>query len=361
MNEFFSQKYLGNTVERWLIALGILILCFIAIRIVKFIVVRNTKKWAARTKTDVDDFIIAMIEKSVIPLLYIASMYFALSSLALSATANRIIYIATLFASTFFVLRILTAMVRTFIFSFIKKKENSEAKQKQAQGLLIIINVVIWIIGGTFLIDNLGYNVTTLITGLGIGGIAVALAAQTVLGDLFSYFAIFFDRPFEIGDFIIVDDKLGTVEYIGIKTTRVNALGGEQLIFANTDLTKARLQNYKRMAQRRVVFQVRTFYSTPREKVQRIPDMIKNIIESKSEVRFDRGHLSALADYSYTFEFVFYVLSADYNVYMNIQQSIYFDIITAFEQEGIEFAYPMQSVQLQPAVNAGDHSIAGQK
>jgi small-conductance mechanosensitive channel len=350
MNDFFSQKYLGNTVERWLIALGILILCFIAIRIIKYIVIRNTKRWAAKTKTDIDDLLIAVIEKSVVPLLYIAGIYSALSSLALSARANRIIYVATLFAGTFFVLRILTAVVRMFIFSFIKKRENGEVKQKQAQGLLIILNIVIWILGGTFLIDNLGYDVTTLIAGLGIGGIAVALAAQTVLGDLFSYFAIFFDRPFEIGDFIIVDDKLGTVEYIGIKTTRVNALGGEQLIFANTDLTKARLQNYKRMEQRRVVFQLRTFYQTPKEKVQRLPGMVKSIIESKDNVRFDRGHLSALAEYSYTFEFVYYVLSSDYNVYMDIQQSIYFDIMAAFEKEGIEFAYPMQSVQIHPAI-----------
>ncbi|HTM65138.1 MAG TPA: mechanosensitive ion channel family protein [Flavipsychrobacter sp.] len=347
MQSFFAQSYLGNSVEQWLIALGILILCVIAIKVIKYIVIRNSKRLAAKTKTDIDDFVILIIEKSVVPLLYISSIFFALSSLALSAKANRILYVATLFAGTFFILRILTAAIRRFIFSFIKKRENGEAKQKQAQGLLIIINIVIWVLGCTFLIDNLGYNVTTLIAGLGIGGIAVALAAQTILGDLFSYFAIFFDRPFEIGDFIVVDDKMGTVEYIGIKTTRVNALGGEQLVFANTDLTKARLQNYKRMEQRRVVFQLRIFYNTPKEKVESVPAMVKKIIESKRPTRLDRGHLSALADYSYTFEFVYYVLSADYNVYMDIQQSIYFDIIAAFEKEGIEFAYPTQSVSIQ--------------
>ena len=220
--------------------------------------------------------------------------------------------------------------------------------------MLIIVNVITWILGATFLIDNLGYDVTTLIAGLGIGGIAIALAAQTILGDLFSYFVIFFDRPFEIGDFIIVDDKLGTIEYIGIKTTRVRALGGEQLIFSNTDLTNARLQNYKRMEQRRVVFQLRTFYQTPREKLERISPMVKTIIESKKQTKFDRGHFSSFGESSYIFEFVYYVLSADYNIYMDIQQSIYFDIVQSFEKEGISFAYPMQLLQVYDTNNQNE-------
>ena len=186
---------------------------------------------------------------------------------------------------------------------------------------------MIWTVGVVFLIDNLGYDVTTLITGLGIGGIAIALAAQTILGDLFSYFVIFFDRPFEIGDFIIVDTKMGTIEYIGVKTTRIRTLSGEQLICSNTFLTNAQVHNYKRMEQRRVVFKLGVVYQTPHEKLKRIPEAVRAIIEKAEDVKFVRGHFSGFGDSSLDFEFVYYVLSSDYNIYMDKQQTIYFDVV----------------------------------
>ena len=228
---------------------------FIFIRFFKSIVIRKAKAWSKKTTTTWDNYIIEMIEGSLVPLLYIGSVYFALTTLNLPVKMENIAHIVFLVAVTFFALRIFSSAFRKFVFSFIQAQKNSEAKEKQASGLILIVNMVIWLFGIIFMIDNLGYNVTSLIAGLGIGGIAIALAAQTILGDLFSYFVIFFDRPFEIGDFIVIDDKSGVVEYIGIKTTRIRTLGGEQLVCSNTDLTDSRLHNYKRLQKRRIFVQ----------------------------------------------------------------------------------------------------------
>ena len=166
-------------------------------------------------------------------------------------------------------------------------------------------------LGIVFLLDNLGYNVTTIIAGLGIGGIAIALAAQAILGDLFSYFVILFDRPFEIGGFIIVDDKMGVVEYIGIKTTRLRTLGREQLVCSNKDLTDSRVHNYKCMEKRRVVFSVGITYKATAETLETIPQLVKDIITRYDDVVFDHGHLSGFGNFSLNFEFVYYILSSD--------------------------------------------------
>jgi len=166
------------------------------------------------------------------------------------------------------------------------------------------------------------------------------------LGDLFSYFSILFDRPFEIGDFIIIGDYLGTIEYIGVKTTRVRSLGGEQLIFSNTDLTNSRVRNYKRMEKRRVVFKLGVTYQTPLEKLKAIPGMIEDVIKSVSDTLFDRAHFFSYGDFSLIFEVVYYVIGADYNKYMNIQQEINFAVKKEFEKNKIEFAYPTQTLYL---------------
>ena len=346
MNEIWDRVYFGNTVYNWALAIGTIAAAIIAIAIFKKIILSRLRKWSAKTDNTIDDFVTQIVERSVVPLLYIISIYFSITILSILPALLKIMHVAFLFAVTFFVLRIITAVVRQFVFSFVKTKENSEAKTKQARGLLIIVNVAIWILGIVFLIDNLGYDVTTLIAGLGIGGIAIALAAQTILGDLFSYFVIFFDRPFEIGDFIVVEDKMGVVEYVGIKTTRIRTLGGEQLICSNTYLTNARVHNYKIMEQRRVVFSIGVTYQTTHQQLKSIPNIVKAIIEDKKDLKFDRGHFSGFGDFSLNFEFVYYVLSSDYNFYMDKQQEIYFQIVSEFEKEQIEFAYPTQSIFL---------------
>lgn len=343
-----DQVFFGNTVQSWLIALGIVLGAMLVLRIVGTVVISRIKKITTNSKTTWDDFIINNIEASVIPLCYVFVIYIALNTLHFSPAADKVIHIAWLVVLTYFLLRIITAAFKKFVHSFINRNnEDGTAKEKQASGLIIIVNIIIWLLGVVFLIDNLGYNITTLIAGLGIGGIAIALAAQTILGDLFSYFVIFFDRPFEIGDFVVVQDKSGVVEYIGIKTTRLRTLGGEQLICSNTDLTNSRLHNYKRMERRRVVFTIGVTYQTTHAQLAQIPQIVKDIITAKEDVTYDRGHLSAYAASSLNFEFVYYVENADYNMYMDIQQQVYLDIYAAFGQHNIDFAYPTQTVFIQ--------------
>lgn len=344
MNKLLDVVYFGNSLQNWIIALLIFLVSILVITFFKKRILKSLKKWALKSQTTLDDFLLVTVEKSVVPLFYLGAFSLAINVLIIPARAGAVIHVAVLLFATFFILKVITSVARQFVFSFIKTEDSNEVKEKQARGLLLILNLVVWLLGIVFLIDNLGYNVTTLVTGLGIGGIAVALAAQTILGDLFSYFSIFFDRPFEIGDFITVDDKAGTVEYVGIKTTRLRTLGGEQMICSNTDLTNARVHNYKRMDQRRVVFNLGIVYQTEIGLVKQVPEIVKEIIESKEDIRFDRGHFSAFGDFSLDFEFVYYVLSPDYNTYMDKQQEIYFDILTKFESQTIEFAYPTQTV-----------------
>ena len=179
------------------------------------------------------------------------------------------------------------------------------------------------------------------------GGIAIALAAQAVLVDLFSYFTIFFDRPFEIGDFIVVGEYMGTVEHVGIKTSRIRSLGGEELVFSNTDLTNSRLKNYKRMHKRRVVFQIGVKYDTTLENIKEIPSVIKGIIDSVPDTEFDRSHFYSYGDFSLNFETVFYVINNDYTKYMDVREKINISIMEKFNKMGIEFAFPTQTLHIK--------------
>ncbi len=221
----------------------------------------------------------------------------------------------------------------------------------------LVARILVWSLATLIALDNLGFNITTLMASLGIGGIAVALAVQNVLGDVFSSVSIALDKPFVIGDFIIVDDFMGTVEYVGLKTTRLRSLGGEQIIFSNTELLKARIRNYKRMQERRVLFEFGIARETATECVERIPQMVKDIITSDGfETRFDRAHFKSYGESSLQFEVVYYVLSPDYNQYMDIQQAINFSLLRRFRELGIDIAYPTRTLYLKP--NAGTAPIS---
>lgn len=215
--------------------------------------------------------------------------------------------------------------------------------------LQFIVLLLLWSLIVLLALGNLGVDVTALVAGLGVGGIAVALAVQNVLGDLFASLAIVLDKPFELGDFIIVDDNVGSVEHIGLKTTRVRAISGEQLIFSNADLLGARVRNFGRMYERRIVFSVGVTYSTPRTELERIPPLLQAAIEAETSVRFDRSHLSAYGTYSIDFESVYFVTSPDYGVYMDAQQRILLRVHARFEEHGIEFAFPTQTLLLSRA------------
>jgi small-conductance mechanosensitive channel len=196
-------------------------------------------------------------------------------------------------------------------------------------------------------LDNLGVNITGLVAGLGIGGIAVALALQNILGDLFASLSIVLDKPFVIGDFVVVDSLSGTIEHIGLKTTRIRSLRGEQLIFSNNDLLKSRIRNYKRMSERRIDFSFGVVYQTPLEKLKAIKKIVSDIIEKGEKTRFDRVHFKEYGDSSLNFEVVYFVTDPDYNIYMDVQEAINLEIFRCFAEEGIEFAYPTRTIFIQ--------------
>jgi small-conductance mechanosensitive channel len=210
--------------------------------------------------------------------------------------------------------------------------------------LNFVTRMAIWVLVLLLVLDNLGVNITALIAGLGIGGIAIALALQTVLGDLLASLSIVLDKPFSVGDFLNVGEYFGSVEHVGLKTTRLRSLSGEQLVFSNSDLLSSRIRNYGRMYERRVVFNLGVTYQTPREKLIAIPKIIRQAIEQQENVRFDRSHFKEYGDFSLNFETVYYVLSSDYTQYMDIQQAINLYIHEQFENEKIEFAYPTQTL-----------------
>ncbi len=316
----------------------------ILLKLIQLFIIKRLTSKASTTKTTIDDFLIALAKSSLMPLLYVVAVYASLHYLTFSERIQSIINIVLMVVTTFYVLRMITSFIGYLFNQALKRQQHNLQREKQSKGILLIIQVVVWVTGFLFLIDNLGYDITTLVAGLGIGGIAIALAAQAILGDLFSYLVIFFDRPFEIGDFIIIDDKMGTVEYIGIKTTRLRTLDGEQLICSNTDLTNSRVHNYKRMQERRIVFGLGVIYETSAAKLKIIPRLLKNIIESTGGTRFDRAHFKSFGDFSLNFEVVFYVLSPDYNTYMDIQERINTRIFELFEKEQIDFAFPTQTL-----------------
>ncbi len=346
MKELLDKVYFGNSVQAYFIAIGIFLVGILLVRLFRKGVLKRLKKWAETTETNLDDYIVNAVERFGMPMLNFAALYFGIHYLQLNEFGDKVLRGATIVVISFYVIRLITILIRVFIESYVKTQENGEEKVKQLKGVLLVINLCIWFLGGVFMFDNLGYDVTAIIAGLGIGGIAIALAAQNILGDLFNYFVIFFDQPFEIGDFIVVDDKMGNVEYIGIKTTRLKSLSGEQIIISNTDLTNSRLHNFKRMEKRRILFSLGVTYQTTPEQLKIIPALIKSTIEEQDNVTFDRAHFANFGDFSLNFEVVYYVQSREYSVFMDINQNINLKLFEAFADKGIEFAYPTQTLFL---------------
>ena len=341
-----EQVLLGNRVSTYAIFVSILLLGIAAVKIFKIIFLRKFKEWAKKTVTTLDDFIVNIFEKIGVPILYFTLFYLSVKVLTLSPFLDKIVNVLAMAAYISFIVRLFVEVINYSFEIYWKKTRQTETFEHSLSGALVIVKFAIWSFAAIFFLDNLGFKISTVIAGLGIGGVAIALAAQAVLKDLFSYFSIIFDRPFEVGDFIIVGDLLGTIEHIGIKTTRIRSLGGEQLIFSNSDLTDSRLRNYKRMQQRRVVFKLGVTYNTPLDKLKDIPGIIENTIKSIKDTRFDRAHFFSYGDFSLIFEIVYYVLGGDYNKYMDVQQEINFILKEEFEKRDMQFAFPTQTLYL---------------
>ncbi|RYF85940.1 MAG: mechanosensitive ion channel family protein, partial [Chitinophagaceae bacterium] len=314
------------------------------IRILRRVVIVRVSKWISKTDTTYDDILLSVIQKYVLPYAYLLINYQIIQELYLRPKLQKILAVAMAVITTYFAIRLINHAIQLAVNGFMRRRNESAERIRQLTGVLTVVKALTWMIGFIALLGNLGYDVRTFIAGLGVGGIAIALAAQTVLVDLFSYFVIFFDKPFEIGDYVTTPTASGVVEQIGIKTTRLRSLDGEQLVMSNTDLTKSTIRNYKRLEKRRAVFSLQLAYTTKPDLLKQIPTMLKDIVTSHELTSFDRAHLSGLGSSSINFEVVYIVDSPEFGKFMDTQQSVLLKIMESFRERGIEFAYPTQTI-----------------
>jgi small-conductance mechanosensitive channel len=346
--DFLYSTFYNNPLWAWLLAAGLTIILPFVFRIVTRFISRRLASIAKRTKTDIDDAVLLIFQGTKFLFLLILSFYIGLQFIELPETVSRIVRIVVLVVVFLQVGFWGNAVISFWIHREVQKKKAEDPASASAYGVITFFaRLILWLVVVLLALDNLNIEITPLIAGLGIGGIAIALAAQNILSDVFNSVSIVLDKPFEVGDFIVVGDFMGNVERIGVKTTRVRSLSGEQLIFANSDLINSRVKNYKRMNERRIVFSFGVIYQTPVDKLEKIPRMVREIIESIDQTRFDRAHFQNFGDSSLDFEVVYYVLVRDYNLYMDIQQKINLTLFRQFEKEHIEFAYPTQTLYIQ--------------
>lgn len=341
-------QFYGNKPLVWLAFVLISALIFVTLRCLQRVISRRLGRLAGLTATGLDDLIVKLIDHTNALFLLLISACAALPVLRLGketgALASSAIAVALVVQAGLWGQQIIDHVL-AFLARRRAEQDSGMAAALAAMGF--ISRLLLWSLAVLLALSNLGLNITTLLAGLGVGGVAVALAVQNVLGDLFASLSIVFDRPFVVGDFIIVDDCLGTVEHIGLKTTRLRSLSGEELIFANSDLLKSRVRNFKRLYERRVVFGFGVPYETAYEKLAAIPAMVREIITPIPKTRFDRAHFKEYGALALNFEVVYFVLDPDYNLYMDIQQAINLALFRRFQQEGISFAYPTSTIHVQ--------------
>ena len=338
-------SFLGNPFEAWAAALAVTLGAAIAMVFVRAFVLRRVATVARRTRARLDDFVTRMLSQTYLLFIVVFAIYFGSTFLELSAKQEK--FVARIAIASL----MLQAAVwgdtglRAWRDQFSIGPVDGE-RRASSSVLCFISRLLLWVVVTLMILDNFGINITTLVASLGIGGVAVALATQNILGDLFASLSIMLDKPFEVGDFIIVGDVLGSVEHIGLKTTRVRGLGGEQVVFSNGELLKSRIHNHKRMQTRRVAFVLRVAYGMPEDLLCRIPHIIRDIIASKPNIDFERAHFFAWGQWSLDFEVVYHYRSPDYILHMDAQQDIFLEIYRRFQQEGIEFAHPLSIVRL---------------
>ncbi|HQD10813.1 MAG TPA: mechanosensitive ion channel family protein [Flavihumibacter sp.] len=346
MKETLNQIFYGNTVLHYLVVFGSMLLLWIVWRLIKKWLIRFVVSLTAKTQSNIDNLLVDAARNFILPYVYLFFQYRIFQQLNLSPEIEKILSVAAMLVTTYFVVRLIIYSTQHLITETMKARNEPEQRIKQVVGMLLVFKVLVWGGGLVMLVDNLGYNVTTIIAGLGVGGIAIALAAQNILTDLFSYIVIFFDKPFEIGDFITANNFSGTVEKIGIKTSHVRSPDGQQLVMPNTEMVKSVIQNFKRLEKRRVVFMVGVVYETPAEKLRSIPSIAEQIILAVDHAEFARAHFKSFGDFSLNFEIVYFVDSPDYTLYMDTHQQICLLLFEKFQQAGIDFAYPTQVVLL---------------
>ncbi len=342
---FWQIEFLNNTIMDYFTAIVAFLAFLIIFKIFQVIIIKKLKKIAKKTKTDIDDTLIKIANSLKPPFYVFLAVYLALFFLNINPIGQKIINAILIIWLTYQVI----IGFQILIDYLIKKKiasGNDASKKTAISYLSTLLKIALWVIGIILILSNLGVDVTSLIAGLGIAGIAIALAIQNILSDLFSSLAIYFDKPFEIGDFIIVGENQGTVEKIGIKTTRIRALDGEEIIISNQELTSARIQNFKTVKERRSLFKIGVVYGTSQTKLKLIPKLLKQAVETTKLTIFDRAHFVEFADSSLNFEISFYVETEEYKKFLDVQQQVLFKINNLFAREKIEMAFPTQTIYL---------------
>jgi small-conductance mechanosensitive channel len=341
--------FLGNSLEHWGTALGVALGATTVMYFVRALLLRRVSRMAPQDGTGIDDVLACMLAKTYLLFIFAIGLY--LGSLFLDLSAQRALVLSRS-AVTALLLQLAVwgdtglRAWRDQYRSHLAPVDGNASRRASSTVLGFIARLTLWVVVFLSMLDNFGFNITTLVASLGVGGVAVALAVQNILGDLFASLSIMLDKPFEIGDFIIVGDVLGSVEHIGLKTTRVRGLGGEQVVFSNGDLLKSRIHNHKRMQSRRVAFILRIAYGTSEQQLRTIPQIVGSIIRGQPDIDFERAHFMNYGEWSLDFEVVYHFKSPDYILHMDAQQAIFLALYAQFERAGIQFAHPMSIVHL---------------
>ncbi len=347
IDELRALPIFQNSMVEWLVALLVAVGSLLVLLTARRVVHRYHRRFQEQNRAPMLRIPLGILGRTSLPFFVVLSLFIALRTLMLGEAGQRLLSSAITIAMFWQVGIWAAATAAAWIEH---KRISSVTADRAAIGSLgiigFIVNGVIWSFVFLLTLENLGIDITALVAGLGIGGIAVALAVQNIFGDLFASLSITLDRPFVIGDFLQVGDVLGSVETIGIKSTRIRSLSGEQVVMPNADLLSSRVRNYGRMVQRRVVFATSVAYGTPLRQIERIPALIREIVEAQPDTRFDRSHFAKHGAASLDFETVYYVLSPDYNRYMDIQQAINLCLHRELGELAVEFAYPTQKLFL---------------
>ncbi|NCC70294.1 mechanosensitive ion channel family protein [bacterium] len=345
IEKFLNTIIFNYSIKNIIISLGIFFGFIIIFYIFKKFIIKKLEKIIKKTKNNLENLLLNPI-KEIKPLFYIIiSLFFALKYLELPIFINKYFGI---FVYIYIVYEIIRFLTNIFEYTIKKKIGEKEEYNKTAiSGINIIVKIILWSSGLLLVLSNLGVNISALIASLGIGGIAIAFALQNILSDIFSSFSIYFDKPFEEEDFIIVGEDMGTVKKIGIKSTRITSITGEEIIIPNKNLTAEKVKNYKGMERRRIVFEIGLTYDTSSEKLRKIPNIIENIIKKEKNIEFIFSRFKSFGDFSLVFETAFYVNSKEFIDYAKIQESINFNIKEEFEKEKIEMAFPTQTLYIK--------------
>jgi len=329
-----------------IVSVGIFVVSLLIGWLVYRIFERYFTRWAKKTKTSLDDAILANIKKPIYLFVIIFGLYFGLEFLTILKPFSFGLSITFTIFEVFLIAFIITRVVNVLVVWTTERRK----KEKMSEHILFllrkVVNAIVFIFAFLIILYIYKIDLSGVVVGLGVGGIAIAFALQSILADAFSAFSIYFDRPFEIGDFVVVGEYAGTVKKIGMKSTRIGLLQGEELVISNTVLTSSSVRNFKKMRKRRIVFTFGVTYGTQTIKLRKIPEMVKKIIEKNELSRVDRIHFKEFGDFSLNFEVVYYLNTRDYNKYMDVQQAINLGIKEAFEKEDIEMAFPTQTIFL---------------